>query len=160
MQQYLALILAIIFFIAGLAGTILPALPGPILVYAGMLLYGIITGFAKVGISFFLLQGIALLFTFFIDYFSAVVGTKKFGGSKYTAWAAAAGALLGTFSLGPPGILIGAFLGALLAEMMQNKSPADALKAGAGTLLGIIGGTLLKLAVEIAMIAWFFMKIK
>lgn len=159
-MQHAALAVAILFFIAGIAGTILPALPGAILIYAGMLLYGFMTGFARLGATFFVLEGLALVFTFFIDYLSAMVGTKKFGGSRYAAWAAAAGAIIGAFSLGPLGIFVGAFLGALLAEILLKRDFSHALKAGTGTLLGVIGGTLLKLAVEIAMIAWFFMSIK
>ncbi|NLM46400.1 MAG: DUF456 domain-containing protein [Firmicutes bacterium] len=152
-----ALLLAVVCFLLGLAGTFLPVLPGAILIYAGMLVYGLLTRFASLDATFFLLQGLALLLVFIIDFLAAAAGTKRFGGGKAAAWGAALGTLAGVIFFGPFGLLAGPFLGAVAAEIIFGKKTTDqAVRAGFGTLLGLVGGTLLKLFVEIMMIVYFF----
>jgi uncharacterized protein YqgC (DUF456 family) len=141
-----------------LAGIVLPILPGVILIYAGMLLYGLMTGFATLDTNFYLLQGMALLLTFFIDYLATTAGTRRYGGSSRAAWGAAAGVLLGFF-LGPFGIIIGPFIGAVLAELTGGKKPEQAVRTGIGTLIGFLGGTFLKFVIALLMIIWFFVRI-
>ena len=154
-----ALIIAIILFIAGLIGTILPLLPGPILIYAGMLLYGFMTGFATLDAYFFLLQGLVLAVIFSIDYLASAVGTRRFGGSKQAAWGAIIGTILGVVLLGPLGIVLGPFIGAVGAELVRGISVNESLRIGFGTLIGILGGTVLKLGIEVMMIIYFFIRI-
>jgi len=154
-----ALILAVIFFAVGLVGTVLPVLPGAVLIYGGMLVYGIMTQFATLDGYFFLLQGFVLFFILSIDYFASALGAKNFDDSKQAAWGAVAGTILGVIFFGPLGIIIGPFLGAVAGELIRGKEINQAARVGFGTLLGILGGTLLKLAVEILMIIYFFMKI-
>lgn len=153
-----ALILAIIFFIAGLLGTILPLLPGAILIYGGMLLYGFLTKFAALDVYFFLLQGVVLVFIFLVDYLASAAGTRRFGGSKQAAWGAVLGAVIGLF-FGPLGIIIGPFLGAVGAELLRGIEMNQAIRAGFGTIVGILGGTIIKIGVEVLMIVYFFMRI-
>lgn len=153
-----ALILAIILFIAGLIGTILPLLPGAALIFGGMLIYGFMTKFATLDASFFLLQALALVLIFLVDYFASAVGTKRYGGSKQATWGAIIGAVVGVF-FGPIGIVIGPFLGAVGAEYLNRKDISKALRVGFGTIVGILGGTVVKIGAEILMIVYFFMKI-
>jgi len=154
-----ALIIAILFFVAGLAGTLLPALPGTPLIFAGMLVYGIITGFETLDYIFFLLQGIAMAFTFFTDYFAAAIGTKKFGGSKLASLGAIIGLIVGTIMLGPLGLILGSFLGAVVAELFGGKKIDQALKIGIGALFGFLGSAIIKLSISVIMIIWFFITI-
>ncbi len=154
-----ALVLAIILFIAGLIGTILPVLPGGILVYGGMILYGFMTEFATLDITFFVIQGAVLAFIFAIDYIASAYGTRRFGGSTQAAVGAVVGTIAGLIVLGPLGIIIGPFLGAVAVELIRGIAFNKALKAGIGTLIGVIGGTVVKIGAEIAMIVYFFMKI-
>lgn len=154
----LALVLAIILFIAGLVGTILPLLPGAVLIYAGMLLYGFMTKFATLDTAFFLLQALVLALIFLVDYLASAVGTKRFGGSKQAAWGAIIGALLGIF-FGPLGIIIGPFLGAVGAEFLNRKDITQAIRVGIGTIVGLLGGTIVKIGAEVLMIVYFFMRI-
>ncbi len=154
-----ALILAIILFIAGLLGTILPILPGAILIYGGMLLYGFMTKFLTLDANFFLLQGLVLVFVFSVDFLASAVGTRRFNGSKQAAWGAIIGTILGLIFLGPLGIVIGPFLGAVVAELLRGIRLSQAIRVGFGTLVGILGGTVLKLCAEILMIVYFFMQI-
>jgi uncharacterized protein YqgC (DUF456 family) len=154
-----ALVLSIILFITGLLGTVLPVLPGAILIYGGMLLYGLLTGFQTLNAQFFILQGLLLILTFFIDFLASAVGTKRFGGSKQAAWGAIIGTLLGFVLLGPLGIVVGPFLGTVVTELLQRKELEKAIHIGFGTLIGILGGTILKLCIELIMIIYFFMQI-
>ncbi|NLL52177.1 MAG: DUF456 domain-containing protein [Peptococcaceae bacterium] len=154
-----ALIIAIILFIIGLIGTVLPVLPGPILIFAGMLIYGLMTDFVSLNIFFFVLQGLILLLIFAVDYIASMLGTRHFGGTKQAGWGAIAGAIIGVIFLGPLGILIGPFLGAVLVELLQKNSLSKACRAGLGTLLGILGGTAVKLGVEVLMIAYFLFQV-
>jgi uncharacterized protein YqgC (DUF456 family) len=153
------LILAIIFFIAGLIGTVLPILPGAILIYAGMLIYGFMTGFATLNVYFYILQAVVLLLIFSIDYLASALGTRRFGGSKQAGWAAVIGLFLGLIIFGPLGIVIGPFAGAVAIELIRGRELQNAVRAGLGTLIGILGGTIVKIGAEILMIIYFFMRI-
>ncbi len=154
-----ALVLTVVLFLLGLAGTVLPVLPGATLIYAGMLVYGLLTRFATLNTAFFLIQGIALLLVFSLDYLATATGARRFGGSRYAAWGAALGIVPGALLFGPFGLIIGPFLGAVLGELAGGRKPAEAVRAGFGSLIGFVGGTVLKLSVEILMIIWFFMNI-
>lgn len=154
-----ALILSIIFFIAGLLGTILPILPGAILIYGGMLLYGFMTKFATLDTNFFLLQALVLVLVFSVDFVASAAGTRRFNGSKQAAWGAIIGTILGLIFFGPLGIVIGPFLGAVVAELVRGIQINQAIRVGFGTLVGILGGTVLKLCAEILMIVYFFIRI-
>lgn len=154
-----ALLFAVILFVVGLVGTVLPVLPGAILIYGGMLLYGFMTGFAALDANFFLLQAMALIIIFAVDFLATAAGTKHFGGSNNAVWGAILGTLAGLLIFGPFGIIIGPFLGATLAELRRGKQPNLAFRAGFGTLIGLLGSTILKLSIEILMIIHFFLTI-
>ena len=158
-MEVTALFLAIILFIAGLLGTILPVLPGAILIYCGMLLYGFITKFATLDANFFLLQALVLVLVFSVDFLASAAGTRRFNGSKQAAWGSIIGTIFGLIFFGPLGIVIGPFLGAVVAELLRGTQINQAIRVGFGTLIGILGGTVLKLGAEILMIVYFFMRI-
>lgn len=150
------LIIAIIFFIAGIIGTILPALPGAPLIWLGMLIYGFIVKFNNLPWTFYLGQGLAVALIFLIDYLSGIWGVRRYGGSRSAVWGSILGGLLGVILMGPFGLIIGPFAGAVIGELSQKKTAEKAFQVGVGTLIGLFGGTFLKLAVEVLMIVWFF----
>lgn len=154
-----ALIIAIILFILGVAGTVLPALPGPILVFGGMLIYGIMTDFANLGLSFFVAQMLVLGIIFAADYLSSAIGTKLSGGSKQAALGAIIGTIIAIIIIGPLGLIVGPFLGAVTVELIRGIKPGQAFRIGLGTLIGTLGGTLFKLSAVVVMIVYFFFKI-
>ncbi|MGI5902204.1 MAG: DUF456 domain-containing protein [Desulfitobacteriia bacterium] len=158
-METFALIVAIIFFIAGLIGTVLPVLPGVSLILAGMLIYGIMTGFVSLDFRFFLVQIILFLFVFSLDYLASALGARHFGGSKKTALGAVIGTILGLLFLGPLGILVGPFAGSLAVELLSKKSLKQAVRAGLGTIVGLLGGLVIKYGVEFIMIIYFFISI-
>ncbi|MDO7787093.1 DUF456 domain-containing protein [Desulforamulus aquiferis] len=150
------LIVAGIFFAAGMLGTFLPVLPGAPLILIGMLIYGFFEQFANLTWQFFLGQFILVLLVFGVDYLAGIWGVKRFGGSKHGIYGSLIGAVLGIFVLGPLGIILGPFLGAVVGELIAYKKADQAVRAGIGTLVGFLGGSLLKLSVQLLMIVWFF----
>lgn len=154
-----ALIIAIIFFIAGLLGTILPILPGPALIYCGMILYGLLNNFQSLNLYFFIIQAIALIVIFAADYVASAVGTILAGGSNQAAVGAILGTVIAMLILGPMGIIIGPFLGAVIVELFRGLGLKRAINVGLFTLVGTLGGTLFKLSAEFIMIVYFFIEI-
>jgi hypothetical protein len=152
----LAIILAIIFFVAGVTGSVLPVLPGAVLIWLGMLIYGFLTKFDTLSSVFYIGQALAVLLVYLIDHLAGVWGVKRYGGSRSAIY----GSLIGTFSglvlLGPAGIIFGPFVGAVAGELINKKTLVTAVRSGIGTMVGLLGGSLLKLAIEIIMIIWFF----
>lgn len=154
-----ALIPTVILFILGILGIVLPLLPGTILIWAGMLLYGILTGFDGLSFTFYLLQGLAVALSWSIDYLATAVGTRYFGGSKVAAWGAVIGLVFGLFIFGPVGLIFGPFLGALAGEMLRGVPAKKAIRSSFGALIGEAGGLMLKLIIAAVMIFWFFQQI-
>ncbi len=155
-MQPLPLIVALIFFLLGIIGTFLPILPGVFLIWVGMFIYGIMTGFEGLSFSFFFFQGMAALLVIVVDYMAVALGSKKFGGPKAASWGAAWGILLGFLVMGPAGIIFGPFLGALAGGFLVGLPLKRAIHVSFGALIGFLGGLVLKLAMEAAMIIWFF----
>lgn len=146
--------LAIGLVLVGLAGTVLPALPGAILVLAGLVLAAWIDGFARVG--FGTLAGLAALtlLAYALDFVATALGARRFG----TSWWGVVGALLGLLGglvFGLPGLVIGPFLGAFVAEWLARRDVRQAGRAGLGAWLGLLLGAAGRLAVVLAMIGLF-----
>jgi hypothetical protein len=154
-----ALVVALLFFIAGFAGIIFPVLPGVILIWVGMLIYGLMTGFENLSWIFYAGQGAAVALTAFVDYAATVWGVHRYGGSRIAIWGGVAGLLLGVVLLGPFGIILGPVMGAFGAELLVRGSIHQALRVGVGTLIGFIGSTVIKLIIAGAMLLWFFVAI-
>jgi uncharacterized protein YqgC (DUF456 family) len=157
--QSLYYALAVILVLVGIAGVILPALPGLPLVFAGMLLAAWAGDFQQIGWVTLVVLGLLTLLSVGVDFFATLVGAKRVGASKK----ALLGAVLGTFAglfFGPIGLFAGPFVGALLGELWHGREIGQAAKVGLGTWLGILLGTVLKLGLAFAMLglfafAWF-----
>lgn len=162
--QTLYYVLAIVLMVVGIAGTVLPALPGLPLVFAGMLLAAWAGGFEEVGGWTMAILALLTLLSLGIDFMATALGAKRVGASK----PALVGAVLGTFAglmFGFVGVFIGPFVGALLGELVWlrgvgGRELGQATKVGLGTWLGVVVGTVLKLGVAFLMVglfvlAWF-----
>lgn len=147
-------VVAIALVLAGLAGTILPALPGAPLVFAGLLIAAWIDKFEKVGWLTLVLLFLLMLLTFVIEIAAAGLGAKRVGASKMAVFGAAVGTVVGIF-FSLPGLLLGPFVGAALGEYLSRRNWGQAGKVGIGTWIGLIVGTAGKLAVIFAMVALF-----
>lgn len=145
-------ILVVLLILVGLAGTILPAIPGVTLVFAGVLLAAWIDDFARIPALLVVVCGVLTIVTWVIDYTSAASGAKRLGASRL----AVIGALVGTFAgllMGVWGVLFMPLVGAAIGEFIARRDVIRAGKVGVATWIGIVVGTALKLAIAIAMIA-------
>ncbi|QSX76093.1 DUF456 domain-containing protein [Lysobacter arenosi] len=153
-------LIAGILMLVGIAGTVLPALPGLPLVFAGMLLAAWAGDFREVGWVPLVILGLLTVLSLGIDLLATSIGAKRVGASKL----AVVGAVLGTFAglfFGPVGLFAGPFVGALGGELIHGREVRKAAKVGFGTWLGIVFGVVLKLGLAFAMLglfafAWFF----
>jgi uncharacterized protein YqgC (DUF456 family) len=152
-MDYLLLAIAIILMILGIAGCLLPVLPGPPLSYLGLVLLHL-TRFAHISKNLFIILGVVAVVVTVIDYVVPIWGTRQFGGSKYGMRGATVGLIIGLF-LGPVGIIIGPFIGAVVGELIFKDDIKYAIKAGFGSLLGFLTGVGLKLAASLLMTFYF-----
>lgn len=150
-----AYIIASIFFAAGVVGSFVPVLPGSPLIWLGMLVFGFMTGFEKMGWIFLLLQGLLAAAVMAVDYLATALGSRFFGASKAAVFGALAGLFVGIFFF-PLGLLLGPFAGAILFELIFTRNPDTALRSGLGAVIGFWSGALIKLVLETGMIIWFF----
>lgn len=148
------LIIVILVMIVGAFGTILPVIPGAPLIFTSALVYGIYEGFHKVTITSLVILGIITLFTILIDYLAGIFGAKKYGASKYGIGGAIIGGLIG-LPFGILGLFLGPFIGAVIGEIITGKELKQSFQIGYGSLIGLIGGSVIKFALSIIMIIYF-----
>ena len=153
MSDYILLTLAVILMLIGIIGCLVPVLPGPPLSYLGLILLHV-SRFAQFSKSILIALAIVTVVVTIVDYVVPIWGTKKFGGSKYGTRGATVGLIIGLF-LGPAGIIIGPFLGAIVGELIFKDDMKYAVKAGFGSLLGFLTGVGLKLAASLVMTFYF-----
>jgi uncharacterized protein len=158
-MEIVALIAASLLFLAGIIGSFAPVLPGAPLIWAGMLVYGLITGFAKLDLLFYVLQGSLALAIMGVDYAATALGSRYFGASKAAVFGAVCGLAAGLFFFFPIGLIIGPFLGAMLAELIYSRRTGQAVRSGLGATLGFWGGLFFKLVLAGGMLVWFFARV-
>lgn len=147
--------IAVICLLTGVAGCVLPALPGTSLCFIALVVLEF-SGMVDMPTWVLVLWGIVTLVVSLSDYFVPMWGTKQFGGSKYGEWGCIAGSIVGIFAFPPLGILFGPFIGAVLGELLGNKPFEQALKAGVGSFIGFLAGTLIKLIAALGIAICFF----
>jgi uncharacterized protein YqgC (DUF456 family) len=148
--------LAIGMIALGVAGTVLPALPGAPLVLAGLVLAAWIDDFQKVGYVALTLLGVITLLSVAVDYIASYAGAKRVGASRQALIGAALGTLLGLF-LGIAGLIFGPFVGALVGEFMARKDAINAGRVALGTWIGMLAAVVVKLALVFAMLGFFLL---
>lgn len=131
--------------LVGLAGCIAPMLPGPPISYAGLLLLHFTERY-QFTVTQLVMWAVVVLIVLLLDYFTPLIGAKKFGGSKYGNWGCVIGTVVGMFFM-PFGIIVGPFAGAVIGELIANRPFNEALRTGFGSFIGFLVGTLLKFIV-------------
>jgi uncharacterized protein len=147
-------ILAAALVVAGLAGLVLPAIPGAPLIFAGLFVAAWAEDFVHVGFWTIAILALLALLTYGVDFWATMFGAKKFGASKRAVIGAIIGAIAGIF-LGFPGVIFGPFIGAVVGELLAQKNLRQATRAGIGATIGLVLGAALKLAMAFAMIGVF-----
>lgn len=137
------LILAFLFLLIGIIGCIVPGLPGTPIAYAGLWIAQA-TDQVDFSWQFLLIWGIVVIIISVLDYIVPAWGTKHYGGSKWGVWGSTIGVFIGLF-FGAAGVIFGPLIGAVIGELISGKELAAAFKAGWGSFIGILFGTIIKL---------------
>lgn len=152
-------VVVVLLFLLSIAGIFLPVLPDTILLWAGFLLYHFFIADPGAGLpaSFWWGMVVLSILLYGADLLTNMYFVKKYGGSKWSSIAAAAGIILGIFVFPPFGMLILPFVFVVLVELMvQKQSMERAVKAGVGSLIGFLGSAVVKVILQVTMIIWFF----
>ena len=147
-------LLAATLILAGVAGLVLPALPGPLLLFAGLVAAAWAEDFVYVGAWTLAALGVMTLLALLLDFVAGALGARRYGASGRAVFGAACGACIGIF-FGLPGVLLGPFVGAMAGELSHRRGLEAAGRAGFGATLGLVIGTAAKLALGFAMLGVF-----
>ena len=151
-------LLAVLTVIAGLGGTIVPAVPGVPLVFAGLFVGAWIGGFEMVGWGMIGILAALALVAWIVDFIAGAAGARYMGASVRSFWGATIGAVVGLF-FGLPGLLLGPFIGAVLGEFSGDRNLVRSGRAGLGAWLGIVVATAVKLTIAFLMIGLFLFRL-
>jgi len=155
--ETIAIICGAILVLLGIAGCVLPILPGPVLSFLGLLLLALLKQFSPpLTPTLIMIMAILTIVVTAGDYFIPLWGAKKYGTSKWGIWGSVAGMAIGIF-FPPFGMLLGALIGAVAVEWLAQKEKGKALKAGWGVIVGSLLGAVLKLGVS-GMMAYYFVR--
>ena len=155
MLETIGIIIGALLILLGLAGCVLPVLPGPPLSFVGLLLLALINHFLPpLTPTLIIVMAIITLAVTVAEYILPLVSAKRYGASKWGTWGSVLGMAIGIF-FSPFGMLLGAFIGAVAVEWLVQKEKGRAIKAGWGVFIGSLVGTALKLGASGMMVYYF-----
>ncbi len=156
-MDIIAWILIIALFGVAFVGLIYPIIPSVLFILGGFVVYGLFYTFSDLPWWFWLIEILLVVLLFGADTVSNLVGVKKFGGSNAGIWGSTIGLLIGPFVIPFAGILVGPFLGAVVAELLVTRTTwQQAMKAGVGSLVGFLTSIITKGILQALMIGLFF----
>jgi uncharacterized protein YqgC (DUF456 family) len=141
-------------FLAGLVGSVLPWLPGPLFVLAGAVLWAVATDFEPLGLGRLAILGGLTALSFLLGFVAGAAGARRYGGSRWGAAGAMLGAVVGLF-FGPFGLIFGCVVGAVAGELLHGTDFIVSLRSGLGALVGLLAGLAADLVVTVTMIGLF-----
>ncbi len=147
-------VLAGILILIGLAGTILPMLPGVPIVFVGMLLAAWAGHFEEISGWTVLFLGLLAALALLLDFIAGLLGAKRVGASAMALWGTMIGTIVGMF-FGIAGLLLGPFIGAVAGELLSGNSITRSTHVGIASWIGLLFGTLAKLALSFTMLGVF-----
>ena len=147
-------VLSAALILVGVAGTVLPALPGTLFVLAGIVLGAWIDDFTRVGWGVLTAVIVLAVLAWVLDYVAGLLGAKKAGASRQAIIGAALGTVAGLF-MGLVGVLFMPLVGAAIGEFLAQRDHGRALKVGIATWLGIMAGLVSKVDIAFMMIGVF-----
>jgi uncharacterized protein YqgC (DUF456 family) len=136
---------------AGIAGLVLPVLPGSILLVAGVVLVAWAEDFTRVGWGTVVFAAVLGVVIWLADLAAAALGAKAFGASRRSILGASVGLVVGLF-LGPVGVVLGPMVGAVLFELTRTPDLRAAGRAGAGAFVGFLLGNAVKIALAFVLV--------
>jgi hypothetical protein len=143
-----------VLMLAGLAGAVVPLIPGTPLVFAGALIYAIATDFTPVGagrLGILVVLGVA---GWAIEHIAGALGARRAGGGRAAVVGAVLGALVG-LAAAPLGLLLGPIAGAIVGELSSGRDPAGSVRTGIGTAVGVVLGVAAHFAFALTMVTLF-----
>ena len=146
--------LCVALIVLGLAGTVLPLLPGTVLVWGGIVVGAWIDDFARVGTTTVVVVSVLALLAWALDYVAGLMGAQKAGASKQALLGAAVGTVVGLF-MGLVGVLFMPLVGAAIGEYVARKDQTRAVKVGVATWIGIMIGLIAKVVLAFSMVGIF-----
>lgn len=158
-MDIILLVVGLVLMFVGILGSFLPVLPGVPISWLGLIcLY--LTPSLPFDWLFIIVTGVVAIGLYVLDYIIPAMGTKKFGGSKAGAWGTTIGLIVGILAPIPFGILIGPFAGALIGELVFNKTEGKlAVKAAFGSFLGFLASTFIKFFATLVYLGLFLYKV-
>lgn len=158
-NDILLVVIAFLCFLIGFAGLIIPILPGIPVMWAGVMIVILFTGFDIVSQTAFISITVIMLVSLVVDYLASYLGTKQYGAGKWGITGSIIGLMAGLITAGLPGLIIGSFLGAMIGELAAGKTSNQALKSGVGALVGFLSGTIVKIILGLTVIIIFIMQL-
>jgi uncharacterized protein YqgC (DUF456 family) len=160
MEIVIAWIIITFLMLIGLAGTIIPALPGNPIIFLGALVYAFVFGVSAIGVTTLSILLLAAILAQVFDYLAGAYGAKKMGSTAWGVWGSIIFGIIGMIIGNVIGMILGLFLGAIMCEFIfARKNLNHSLKVGLGSVLGFLGGTVLKFILGIAMIIIFLVAV-
>jgi len=159
MPQELVIALTVVLMLLGLAGSLLPMLPGSPLILAGAVLYAWHMQFTVVGWGDLIVLGVLALAGQGLDYAASALGAKKYGGSTWGMIGAGIGGTVGVIAANIIGLIIGSFAGAVILELLQGGELKASMKVGYGTLAGFLCGAAGKVIIACIMAGYFIVQV-
>jgi len=146
--------LGLLLIAAGLIGTLLPVMPGALLVFLGMVAGAWADDFSRVGWTTLLVLALLTVLFYVIDFLAGAYGARRLGASRWGVLGAILGALVGMF-FGIVGIVVGPFVGAVGGELLARRGLAEASRAGFGAWIGLVLSIAARLALVFTMLGTF-----
>lgn len=147
-------LLVALLLVAGLIGSVLPALPGTVLILAGAAVHAFATGFDPIGPGRLAILALMTVVAYALDHVAGVLGVRRLGGSGWAMGGAVVGALVGLF-FGLAGLVLGPLVGAAVAEYAYTRQARTSARAALGTVVGLLVGAVAKIGLGLAMIGLF-----
>lgn len=154
--EIMLLVIIIIFFVVGAAGLFLPVIPALPVMWAGIVFYGIVTGFENVTMTIVMITGVMMLIGTALDFVAQALGAKFFGATLYGVLGSFVGGIIGFIFLNIIGLFVGAFVGTFCGEFIVHREKQKALNAAWGAFIGFLAGTAIKIFLAVAMVILFF----
>ncbi len=147
-------VVAAVLILVGIAGAVVPALPGVPMVFAGMWLAASVDGYSLIGTPTLILLGILAGLAVLIDFVAGILGARRVAASRRALWGAMIGTFVGMF-FGLAGLLLGPFIGALLGEASAGGTVRRSTEVGVATWIGLLFGTVAKVGLSFTMLGVF-----
>ena len=154
-MDLILLVLGLILCLIGIVGSFIPVIPGPVTAWLGILLLNLTTA-VEFNLNFILITLTVAVSVGILDYIIPILGVKKLGGTRSGQIGTTVGLIVALIILGPIGIIIGPYMGALLGEMSTKKSFQDSIKPAFGSFVGVIAGSVIKFLISLSFLFFYF----